>query len=164
MCALRRVPWLLVCLLVASTVTFLPSSSSGQAISRITQPVDDMQRVVLKGNVHPLARAEFDRGAAPAVLALDRMLLVLKRSPEQEAALTKLLDNQQDNHSPQYRKWLTPDQFGHLFGPSDDDIQKITGWLEAKGFHDIHVSHGRNIIEFSGSASQVQSGVWNSDS
>jgi hypothetical protein len=138
---------------------FISNRSVGQTPSLITQPVDDAQRVTLKGNVHPLARTEFDRGAAPADLALDRMLLVLKRSPEQDAALRKLLDDQQDKHSPHYRKWLTPEQFGMQFGPPDDDIAKVTGWLGLQGFHDVHVSKGRTIIEFSGAAGQVQSGL-----
>ena len=39
-----------------------------------------------KRNVHPLARTQFQVAAAPADLPMDRMLLVLKRSPEQETA------------------------------------------------------------------------------
>jgi hypothetical protein len=138
---------------------FISSRSLGQTPSVITQPVDDAQRVTLKGNVHPLARTKFDRGAAPADLAMDRMLLVLRRSPEQDAALRKLLDNQQDKHSPHYRKWLTSEQFGIQFGPSEDDIEKVTGWLDLQGFHDVHVSKGRTVIEFSGTARQVQSAL-----
>ena len=136
---------------------FISNRSLGQAPSLITQPVDDAQRVTLKGNVHPLARAEFDRGAAPADLAMDRMLLVLRRSPEQDTILRKLLDDQQDKRSPNYRKWLTPEQFGMKFGPSDDNTGKVTGWLGSQGFHGIHVSKGRTVIEFSGTAAQIQS-------
>src|SRR5262245_29846632 len=40
---------------------------------------------VLRGNTHPMARPEFDHGLAPDSLPMDRMLLVLKRSPEKEA-------------------------------------------------------------------------------
>jgi subtilase family serine protease len=138
---------------------FISNRSLGKTPSLITQPVDDAQRVTLKGNVHPLARTEFDRGAVPADLAMDRMLLVLKRSPEQDEALRKLLDDQQDKRSPHYRKWLTPEQFGMQFGPSDDDIEKVTGWLGLQGFHDVHVSKGRTVIEFSGTAGQVQSAL-----
>jgi len=82
---------------------FISTRSLGQIPSLITQPVDNAQRVTLKGNVHPLALTQFDRGAAPADLAMDRMLLVLKRSPEQDAALRNLMDDQQDKHSPYYR-------------------------------------------------------------
>ena len=62
------------------------------------------------------------------------MLLVLKRSPEQQAALEKLLAEQQDKSSPNYHKWLSPDEFGQQFGASDQDIQKITSWLQSHGF------------------------------
>ncbi|MGB8321635.1 MAG: hypothetical protein WCE52_01615 [Candidatus Acidiferrum sp.] len=34
------------------------------ASALVTQPVDEKNVVVLKGNVHPLARAQFDRGGA----------------------------------------------------------------------------------------------------
>ena len=63
--------------------------------NRITEAIDETKLTLLKGNTHRLARPEFDRGSAPSVLALDRMLLVLRRSPEQEAALQILLDQQQ---------------------------------------------------------------------
>ena len=121
----------------------------------ITEALDESRRMVLKGNTHPLARREFDLGTAPASLPMERMLLVLKRSPEQETALRKLLDDQQDKHSPHYHKWLTPEQFGAQFGPSDTDMQTITSWLQAHGFQ-VGTTKGRSVLEFSGSASQVQ--------
>jgi hypothetical protein len=122
----------------------------------ITEPVDEAHLTVLKGNTHPLARPEFDLGTAPATLPMQRMLLVLKRSPEQDAALEKLLDDQQDKSSPTYHKWLTPSEFGRQFGPTDTDIQTVTSWLQSHGFQVAATAQGRNTIEFSGSASQVQ--------
>jgi hypothetical protein len=88
---------------------------------RVTQAVDDANLTTLRGNTHPLALARFDRGAAPASMPLERMLLVLKRSPEQDAALIALLDQQQDKSSPNYHKWLKPEEFGKRFGPADAD-------------------------------------------
>jgi subtilase family serine protease len=121
----------------------------------ITQPVNEAQLTVLKGNTHPLARPQFDLGTAPASLPMQRMLLVLKRSPEQEIALRKLLDDQQDKRSPSYHKWLTPSQYGKQFGPADSDMQIITSWLQSHGFQ-VGTTKGRTVLEFSGSASQVQ--------
>src|SRR5580658_3641735 len=121
----------------------------------ITQPVNEAQITVLRGNTHPLARPEFDLGTAPATLLMQRMLLVLKRSPEQESALEKLLDDQQDKSSPNYHKWLTPDEYGKQFGPTDADMQTITAWLQSHGFQ-VGTSKGRTVLEFSGSASQVK--------
>jgi hypothetical protein len=121
----------------------------------ITAPIDETQLTTLKGNTHPLAKPIYDVGTAPGTLPMNRMLLVLKRSPEQEAALRKLLDDQQDKASPNYHKWLTPEQFGKQFGPSDDDMQKITAWLQSHGFQ-VGSTKGRTVLEFSGTAAQVQ--------
>jgi Pro-kumamolisin, activation domain/Bacterial Ig-like domain (group 3) len=124
--------------------------------SRITQAVDNANLTLLKGNVYALARPEFDRGVAPPSLPMERMTLVLRPSPEQAAALATLLDEQQDQSSPNYHKWLTPLQFGQQFGASEQDIQTITSWLQSQGFQVNHVANGRNVIEFSGTAGQVQ--------
>src|ERR1019366_2623334 len=75
---------------LASTPAFAQSAA---VEPRITKAVDESQVTTLRGNVHPLARPEFDRGPAPPDLPMQRMLLVLQRSPEQEAALQKLLDD-----------------------------------------------------------------------
>jgi subtilase family serine protease len=131
----------------------------GQQVSvhpLILQPVDETQLVLLKGNTHPLARPQFDQGAAPPNLPMERMLLVLRRSPEQESALRNLLDNQQDKASPSYHRWLTPEQFGKQFGPADEDLQIVTSWLQVHGFQVAQVAKGRAVIEFSGTAAQVQ--------
>jgi hypothetical protein len=123
----------------------------------VTQTVDDTRLTTLRGNVHPMARPEFDRGAISAATPLNRMLLVLQRSPDQETALRQLLDDQQDKSSPNYHAWLTPDQFGKQFGPADSDVQAVTGWLTSHGFQNVKVSSGRTTIEFSGNAAQVGS-------
>ncbi|MGA8305980.1 MAG: protease pro-enzyme activation domain-containing protein, partial [Candidatus Acidiferrales bacterium] len=94
----------------------------------IKQPIEESKLTVLRGNTYPLALAKYDRGAAPASLPMQRMLLVLKRSPELEASLDALLDQQQDKSSANYHAWLTPEQFGQQFGPADADIQVITSW------------------------------------
>jgi subtilase family serine protease len=140
-----------------SLVVALASAQTGSVRSQITQPISESKLMVLRGNTHPFARPQFDRGAAPANLPLQRMMLVLKTTPEQGAALNNLLAEQQDRSSPNYHKWLTPEEFGAQFGVSDADIQKITGWLESHGFHVDDVANGRNVIQFSGNAAQLQS-------
>src|SRR6266496_6492972 len=88
------------CLLIL-VCSFLQPSFSQQVAPRplIVQPIDEARLTTLRGNTHPLAQPQFDIGAAPPNLPLSRMLLVLKRSPEQEFALNKLLDDQQDRAS-----------------------------------------------------------------
>src|SRR5215469_4053472 len=126
------------------------------APARIRQAIAETQLARLKGNVHPLARPEFDRGPVADSTPMSRMLLVLQRSPEQEAALQTLLGEQQAKDSPNYHNWLRPQQFGAQFGPADADIQTVTTWLTQRGFQGIKVAAGRTVIEFSGSAGQVR--------
>ncbi|MFZ3217655.1 MAG: Ig-like domain repeat protein [Candidatus Acidiferrales bacterium] len=147
---------ILFALIVSVAVATSAQSASTSVPSRITQAVDEHNLTTLKGNTHPFARPAFDRGAAPGGLAMNRILLVLQRSPDQEAALEQLLDDQQNSASPQFHQWLTPQQFGQQFGPSDQDIQTITSWLQSHGFQVSRVAQGRVVIEFSGTASQVQ--------
>jgi subtilase family serine protease len=140
-----------------TTLVAVPRGISQSGATRmITQPVDESKMVTLHGNVHPLARAEFDQGPAPASLQLDRMLLVLKRSPSQEAALATFLAQQNDPASPNYHHWLTAQQFGERFGAADDDVSAITTWLQSRGFAVNEVAPGRNVIDISGNAGQVQ--------
>jgi hypothetical protein len=158
---LPRVGCLLSCLLflLAAVPAFSQQVSPQALITQplIIQPIDESQLTTLKGNTHPLAQPQFDIGVAAPNLPLQRMLLVLKRSPQQDFALRKLLDDQQDKASPNFHKWLTPDEFGAYFGPSDQDVQLITGWLQSHGFQVNRVTHGRSIIEFSGVESQLES-------
>jgi subtilase family serine protease len=137
----------------AQTASAAPDDAGPHPL--ITQAVDDSQLTVLKGNTHVLARPQFDLGRAPADLPMERMLLVLKRSPEQESAVRKLLDDQQDKASPNYHKWLTPEEFGKQFGPTDSDMQTIYAWLQSHGFR-VGSTKGRTVLEFSGNAGQVQ--------
>ncbi|HYA95790.1 MAG TPA: hypothetical protein VEC95_05915, partial [Terriglobales bacterium] len=81
-------------LLFAATISFLAvllaaplqgqTTQPSLVVNRITAPIDENQLVTLKGTVHPLAKAANDRGAAPDSMALDRVHLMLKRSPAQE--------------------------------------------------------------------------------
>src|SRR5258708_2429069 len=131
-------------------------TAMGEVRSRVVEAVDDARRTTLSGNVHPLARAEFDRGAVAESQPMNRILLLLKRSDEQESALQDTLAKQQDKSSPTFHQWLTPEQFGAQFGPADADIQAVTDWLTRQGFTVGKVYSGKTVIEFSGTAGQVQ--------
>ena len=130
--------------------------SSGAVPNRVTRKPDENVRVTLAGNVHPRARAAYSRGAVADSLRMDRILLLLKRSEDQETALQALVEAQQDKSSPNYHGWLTPDEFGKQFGPSDADLQAVTDWLSAQGFEKVRVSAGRTVIEFNANAGQVR--------
>lgn len=135
------------------------SSAQAQTISpqpRIVSAPQTDKLVTLRGNVHPLARPQNDRGVLPDQQPVTRMHLLLQRSAEQEAALQQLMADQLDSTSPRFHQWLTPLQFGEQFGPADSDIQTIKDWLASQGFTDIRVNNGKTLIEFSGTAGQIR--------
>ena len=141
--------------LAAAGLLLLTAPLSAQVRSRITRPPDPRQ-VVRVPSTHPLAVPANERGRLAGDTHLDRMLLVLASAPEQQAALDQLLAEQQDPASPRYRQWLTPEEFGRQFGPSDEDLQAVTDWLSAAGFRVAEAGAGRRTLEFSGTSSQVE--------
>jgi len=151
--SLPRLALLHFCLFL---IPFVAWAQTPPPQSRIVERVNESALVTLRGNTHPLAQPQFDQGAAPPDLPMARMLLVLKRSDAQESALQNLLDGQQDRNSPSYHQWLTPDEFGQQFGPSDQDVQTVAAWLRSHGFQIGAIGRGRTLIEFSGTAAQVQ--------
>jgi subtilase family serine protease len=143
---------------LASVFCFSVASQAqhvGPAV-RIVNSIDESQRVTLSHTVSPLANSANDRGAAPDGMQLDRMQLVLQRSPDQETALRQLVAEMHTPGSPTYHQWLTPDQFGAQFGSSDQDIATIESWLGSHGFAVSRVNPGKATLEFSGSVAQLR--------
>ncbi|HEX3743998.1 MAG TPA: protease pro-enzyme activation domain-containing protein, partial [Bryobacteraceae bacterium] len=112
--------------------------------------------VRISGTTHPLTDAATLLGRAPSSLPMERVLLHLASSPEQEVALAQLLADQQDPASQRYHQWLTPEEFGAQFGVAQQDIDSIASWLESQGLQVTEVAAGRRAIEFSGSAAQIE--------
>ena len=78
----------------------LPRAKVPQA--RITQAIDETNRVTLRGNTRPEAVLANDRGPVATDFAMEHMLLQLKRSPEQEQALQQFLDELHAAGSPNF--------------------------------------------------------------
>ncbi len=146
--------YLIIALAVAAGTLGLWAQAKTRRL--ITRPIRASQRVMLPGNTPPLALARYDRGPAPAGLSLQNMLLVLKRSPAQAAALRTFLAQVQDSASPDFHHWLTPAEYGAAYGLDSPDIAAITAWLRGQGFSVSQVAQGRGYIEFSGNAGQVR--------
>ncbi|MFL6429238.1 MAG: protease pro-enzyme activation domain-containing protein, partial [Acidobacteriaceae bacterium] len=140
---------------------FTATASYGQttalATPRALGPVSESQLTPVRGNVLPLAQARFDGGRVPDGTPTGHMLMVLRRSDAQQKALDALLAEQKDPKSPNYRKWLTPDQFGSQFGVADADVQAVTSYLAAQGFAVGRVFNSKMAVEFTGTAGQVRS-------
>jgi subtilase family serine protease len=143
----------LVCALLCSSGLRAQNSTIAP---RITASIDNSSLTTLRGNVPGLARIATDRGEAAASTELDHMRMVLSRTSEQQAGLDLYLAQLQDKSSPNYHKWLTPAQFGALYGPADSDVAALVAWLQSRGLTVDTVSAGRTNISFSGTVSQVE--------
>lgn len=121
----------------------------------ITQHINEDELVTLAGNTRSAANAQNDRGQVAGNLPMEHMLLQLKRSPQQEQALEQFIDQLHDPKSPNFHQWLTPAAFGEHFGVSQQDLQTITGWLESHGLQVDVVYPSGMVIDFSGTAAQV---------
>jgi len=124
--------------------------------ARIIQPVDDTARVTLRGSLHPLAQAEFDRGQVSDSDSTGTLLLVLGRSAEQQAALDSYVKSASMPGTALYRQWLLPTEYGIRFGARPDDIATVKTWLESNGFTIEQVSPAANVIRFSGNMGAVR--------
>jgi len=130
----------------------------GPLKDRVIQAVDTSQMTAVRGNVHPLARPEFDQGRVDPSVDM-RVTITFKMTASQQADLDALLAAQQERGSPDFQRWLTPEQFGSRFGLGQADLNKVTGWLQSQGFRVENVPASRNMITFGGTAQQVESAL-----
>jgi len=142
--------WKLLLPLLASTLCFASQAD------RITGPIDSSQMVALRNHVSPLAQTTNERGLIDPSRSLN-VTMMFTPTAAQQAALQKLLEEQQDPESATFHKWLTPEQYADRFGLSQSDINRVTAWLQSQGFKLVYVARGRDAITFSGDAAQVQS-------
>ena len=148
--------WTALALLAAfaSTAATLAQNLRGAVI---TQKIDETRLTALTGNLRSAALDPAnDRGSVAADLPLDHMLLQLQRSPQSEAALTAYIASLNDTDSPNFHKWLTAQQLGEQYGPAPADIAIVTGWLQSHGLIVNQVYPTGMVIDFSGSAAQVE--------
>lgn len=115
------------------------------------QPVD-LQRDVAP--VPPEVSRAMDVGRLDGDARISRAVLVLPlRDP---AGLSRLLAAQQDPTSPDFRRWLTPDEFGTRFGATEADLAALRTYLEANGLEVEDVPGGHTALLFSGRAADVE--------
>jgi Pro-kumamolisin, activation domain len=132
-----RTPCLLVVVFCLFAVPWAqPQSTDAGRYSRprVTQMIDESKRVTLAGNTHPAARPESDPGKVKNNLAMNHLLLQLRRPPEQEKAIEKFIDQLHNPASPDFHKWLSAAEYGEKFGLSQDDLDSVTQWLKLQGF------------------------------
>jgi hypothetical protein len=135
-----------------------PDSQSAHTVApqdRVRGPVIAGQRTALKGQTRRMDPAAVDLGEVSASLPTGRMMLLLRRSDDQQAHLGQFLSQVQDPKSANYRHWLTPAQYGATYGVSEHDLAALQQWLQASGLKVEKITAARNAILFSGTAGDL---------
>ncbi len=123
---------------------------------RITSTVDNTRRITLSGHLRAGAVPANDRGEADASLQIPDLSLELRPSATQQADLDALLQRQQDASSPDFHRWLTPEQYADRFGVAQADIDTLVAWLQSQNLSGISVARGRNAISLRGPVRSVE--------
>lgn len=131
------------------------TSSQAQTADLVNASVDPAIRVVLRGQRAPWALPQNSQGPVPGDTTLEHLILVLKRSAQQQKVFEQFLEQLQDPASPSYHRFLTPVQVGERFGASEHDIDAISQWLRSQGLRVNSVANSRMMIDFSGNSSLV---------
>jgi len=145
----------LVCLLLAAVV--FSGISFAVTPDRVSGDLASGPKLPLRGNVHGLARPEFDLGRADGNRPMHRVSIAFHPSAAQQQDLDRFIAELGDRNSPNYHKYLTPAQFADRFGMSRNDVSKVVQWLQSEGFTNISVNKSRNEISFDGTVGQVES-------
>lgn len=142
---------------------WFPSVLKAQASQEASRPapmiqsaIDESDRLALKDGLRPETAREADLGAVGSDVKLEKMVLLLRRSPATQAAFDQLAAEQQDPHSPRFHHWLTPEQVGQQFGAATADRAQIVSWLQGHGFQVDSVARGGLMILFSGTEGELE--------
>jgi hypothetical protein len=72
------------------------------------------------------------------------------------AALENLIAELGNPGSPQFRRYLTPAQFGDSFGASQSDYRRLISFVQSSGLSVTRSYAGRNMLEVTGTAAAIE--------
>ena len=132
----RRLP-----LLVAAS--FLALEASGQTLRVLPS---EEPTAVNRLHLRPIGRL-------PASQCLDLAIGLPLRN---QAELDELLRQLYNPTSPNFRKFLTPEQFTERFGPTENDYQAVIAFLQTNGLAVTGTHSDRMLLDVSGSVANIE--------
>ncbi len=118
----------------------------------MTMPVGAQQRPALPTQLSAPAGAR----AVGRLPGSQRLSLALTLRLRNQQELQSLLDELYDPASPNYRQFLTVQQFTEQFGPTIDDYDKVTGFAESHGLTVTHTAPNRLVLDVSGTVADIE--------
>ena len=109
--------------------------------------------VTLPGHVPAAARSLLPIGSLPQQ---NKMNLAFGLPIRDQAGLTAFLQELADPNSPNYRQYLTPQQFVERFGPTEQDYQNVINFAQAHGLSVTATHPNRMVLDVSGTVADVE--------
>src|SRR5664279_1495564 len=119
-------------------------------LSAVTVPAAQQ---ILSGHV-PAAVAHLN--AISAVPAATRLNLAIGLPLRNQAAMETLLKEISDPASPNYRHYLTPEQFTERFGPSQEDYERVLNFARTNGLTVTATYPNRMVLDVSGAVPDIE--------
>lgn len=135
---------------------FLPALSVGVAcFFAITAKAQTTGKQRLHGHL-PEAVARFHLQPTGRLSATQHLNLAIGLPLRNEAALDSLLQQIYDPASPNFRQYLTPEQFTERFGPTEQDYQAVIDFAKANGLTVTGTHPNRVVLDVSAPASDIE--------
>ena len=116
-------------------------------------------QTTLKGHVPAWVGNENLSPLRVDLLTTMHLSFILQRDPTVQAAFEQLLADQQNPASPLYHHWLTPQQIGQVYGPTQGDVSSIVSWAVSQGLAVEDVAPSRMVLRVSGSVAKIDSAL-----
>jgi hypothetical protein len=111
------------------------------------------ERHVLAGHVPGAAQKAAASGRLPTASALN---LAIGLPLRDQAGLSRLVQEVSDPASPNYRHYLTPEQFTERFGPTESDYQAAIAFAKARGLAVTGTHPHRMLLNVTGSVADIE--------
>jgi hypothetical protein len=130
---------------IACAVVFLPLAACAQSSGR----------QVLYGHV-PAAVAQFHLQPTGRLPATNQLRLAIGLPLRDPAGLDDFLAQLYNPASPNFRQFLTPEEFTARFGPTEQDYEEVKDFARANGLAVIGTYGNRLLLDVTGSAAAVE--------
>ena len=85
-----------------------------------------------------------------------KLRLAINITPPKMAEEEVFLKELQDRNSPNFHKYLTPEQWNARFAPAPEDEQAVVDWVKSKGLTVTARYPNRLMVDAEGTVDQIQ--------
>ena len=126
-------------------VSFIPSVTRGQTAGR----------QFLRGHI-PAVVARLHLKPIGRLVASERLDLAIGLPLRNESGLGDLLHQIYDPNSPNYRRYLTPEEFAAQFGPTESDYENVIAFARANGLTVTGTYPNHAFLDVNGSVAAIE--------